>query len=526
MGDIPFPIAATASSSSSLALASGSSILLYRTSSGSASTSSSSKPSDPKNHPSSFIRHIAISPDEKHIAALTEAKQLLVFASESLEVLSRRSISKRGAHLSFGPKGDIILTDKVGDVYRYPLVPRVIHEDERPGNGLLTSDPSRNVDADLLLGHVSLISMHLLSEDGKHIITADRDEHIRVSRFPQSFVIERYLFGSEKFVSALCIPSSQPSWLISGGGESVLRTWDWTNGNQLGTVDLEDVLPYRTVRSTLRKDKKQGKRKHDADNDDEFERAPEGWTLPSGRGICIKKITSMRIGEKSVIIFFSSGCRAIHSFELPSDCSENPRLNTLETPYPVLDFAVHPRDRSKFVISMDTTWGTIKTNAMPDNMRGIIKDATPSEEDLQAMRKSIMIAEVSDSGTLSNVSSTHSSLLDPLLAMINNASLSASSSAIASLDLYDELSLYPRWPGFEEDDDLAGPADDKTVTIGDASGNASEKTYSRAELEKMNPKQLGRLKAKGVDIGDLMPRKKKKQKLDRDESVGADTVQG
>ena len=34
----------------------------------------------------------------------------------------------------------------------------------------------------------------------------------------------------------------------------------------------------------------------------------------------------------------------------------------------------------------------------------------------------------------------------------------------ATLALYPDLSLFPRWPGFEEDDDLAGPAVDPTST--------------------------------------------------------------
>lgn len=102
---------------------------------------------------------------------------------------------KRVADLSFDHDGAILVTDKVGDVFRYPVEPRDVTT--RPQGFSLTSDPSLNPDADYLLGHVSVVSQHALTPDGKHLITADRDEHIRVSRYPLTYVIDRYLFGSE-----------------------------------------------------------------------------------------------------------------------------------------------------------------------------------------------------------------------------------------------------------------------------------------------------------------------------------------
>ena len=304
MASTPYPAACLATSSSLMAIASGSSIHLRRLS----SAPSSSKPTpDPKIHSTSLIRHVAISPDEQYLAALTDSKHLLVYSTSSLDQLSSRQLSKRGARLSFSPAGDVIVTDKVGDVYLYPLEPRSISEAHRPSTGILTADPSRNIDADLLLGHVSLISTHLLTPEGKWIITADRDEHIRISRFPQSYIIERYLFGSENFVSALQIPSTKPEWLISGGGETSLRVWDWQKGKQLGTVDIADVLKYRRVRSTLRKIKRQAGKRTKVESSDPFYDVEEGWMLPSGRGLYIKKIDSVRIGECEVVLFYSQG---------------------------------------------------------------------------------------------------------------------------------------------------------------------------------------------------------------------------
>ena len=211
--------------------------------------------------------------------------------------------------MSFTPSGEIVVTDKVGDVYLYPFEPRKAPEEDRPNATTLASDPSKTVEADLLLGHVSLITTHLLIPDGRHIITADRDEHIRISRFPQSYVIERFLFGSEAFVSALHIPPSRPDLLICGGGEGVLRIWDWQKGEQVGVVDIrEAILPHRRVRSSFRKVKHPRKRARIATEiEDPFYTAPEGFLLPEGEGICIKKIISVRVGGVDVVVFFSEG---------------------------------------------------------------------------------------------------------------------------------------------------------------------------------------------------------------------------
>jgi tRNA (guanine-N(7)-)-methyltransferase subunit TRM82 len=107
---------------------------------------------------------------------------------------------------------------------------------------------------ELLLGHVSMLTCVLTTRDSEnrpYIITADRDEHIRVSRgMPQTHVIEAFCLGHGSFVNALCNPRSRPEVLVSGGGDNELFVWDWLAGKLLGTVDLLDhvrgVVPDAT----------------------------------------------------------------------------------------------------------------------------------------------------------------------------------------------------------------------------------------------------------------------------------------
>ncbi|KAI4661583.1 uncharacterized protein J4E78_004372 [Alternaria triticimaculans] len=83
---------------------------------------------------------------------------------------------------------------------------------------------------ELLLGHVSMLTdvVYAQAHSRGYIMTADRDEHIRISRGPpQAHIIEGFCFGHEAFVSRLCL--TQSGLLVSGGGDDHLFVWDWQN---------------------------------------------------------------------------------------------------------------------------------------------------------------------------------------------------------------------------------------------------------------------------------------------------------
>lgn len=175
--------------------------------------------------------------------------------------------------------------DKFGDVYSLPLIPALtkkqpedLSKDEipvetslkeviprEPAANHLTVHSKRNLKAlenqkklgrkvvekteplfehNLLLGHVSMLTdLCLLTIEGrKYIITADRDEHIRISRgIPQSHIIEGYCFGHTEFVSRICAPatSNTASLLISGGGGDELFAWDLPSGTMIQKTNLK-----------------------------------------------------------------------------------------------------------------------------------------------------------------------------------------------------------------------------------------------------------------------------------------------
>lgn len=203
---------------------------------------------------------------------------------------------KRPSAVTISADSQIISADKFGDIYALPLIP-VPPSPSSAAPRLSTPNPvakpaalaantlvvhsKRNLEAlrhqkkqlelqgpkvadagkegpgfelTLLLGHVSMLTSLALgeSEGRRYIISSDRDEHIRVSRYiPQAHVIEAFCLGHREFVSELVIPPSRGDILISGGGDEELFVWDWTAGKLLSktsVVSLAQTIAPETTK--------------------------------------------------------------------------------------------------------------------------------------------------------------------------------------------------------------------------------------------------------------------------------------
>jgi tRNA (guanine-N(7)-)-methyltransferase subunit TRM82 len=236
----------------------------------------------------STIPILAVSSDGNFVVAVTgEDKCLRVFEIEesgSLKQLSERHMPKRPSAIALVDDDKTILCgDKFGDVYSLPLIdtgkssiaPK-IHgklKPNQPAATTLTVHSKRNLasleqqlrhygqkektadekptsafELHLILGHVSMltdlvyVSIPVDATSGRkrpYIFTADRDEHIRVSRGPpQAHIIENYCLGHTSFVSSLCVPQWAPEYLVSGGGDDYLIVWRWNEGRLVQKVPL------------------------------------------------------------------------------------------------------------------------------------------------------------------------------------------------------------------------------------------------------------------------------------------------
>lgn len=175
----------------------------------------------------------------------------------------------------------IISADKFGDVYSLPLIPaeaslpftvkeptpestaetpfkpsatdKTVHskrnlralENQKRQTNKKSEKEVPTFEHKLLLGHVSMLTDVITAklEGKKYVITADRDEHIRVSRsIPQTHVIESYCLGHSEFVTRLCVPRGRPEVLISGGGDDELYVWEWLSGTLLSKIAVRSLV--------------------------------------------------------------------------------------------------------------------------------------------------------------------------------------------------------------------------------------------------------------------------------------------
>jgi tRNA (guanine-N(7)-)-methyltransferase subunit TRM82 len=259
------------------------------------------------------------------VAVTAEDKCIRVFGISPdgrLDQLSARSMPKRPSAIAFTPDGaDILSADKFGDVYSLPLlldpereaafveaekaaaeaktyVPAAteltVHskanrkalesqiQQAKEKLATKTKEPlSLSFSHKLVLGHVSMLTDMLvttarISEEVEkprtYILTADRDEHIRISRGPpQAYVIEGYCLGHHEFVNKLCL--AEPGLLVSGGGDHELLVWDWLEQKVVNRINIMDAvkrarLHIQKAPETTERQTKETSNEEDEDEDE------------------------------------------------------------------------------------------------------------------------------------------------------------------------------------------------------------------------------------------------------------------
>ncbi|KAL3699281.1 hypothetical protein R1sor_017303 [Riccia sorocarpa] len=185
------------------------------------------------------IRAIAFNDKGNFFSSAGDDKLVKLWNSESWSCIKTVRIPKKVTSVTFSKDSKwVLFADKFGAVY---TIPTVVKEEK--------DEPIQ------LLGHCcSIITDLEVSSQGKYIVTSDRDFKIRVSVFPADPLkgapeIWSYCLGHTSFVTCTAFvgprnPGGQ-QLLVSGGGDSTVRLWDYVKGKMLHVFDTAQLEALR-----------------------------------------------------------------------------------------------------------------------------------------------------------------------------------------------------------------------------------------------------------------------------------------
>ncbi|KAJ6519092.1 WD40 repeat-like protein [Mycena sanguinolenta] len=464
------------------------------------------------------IRLAAVDKDGKHLVTSGDDKLLKLWQIDGLKLLNERELPKKPTALAFTRDGQTILSaDKFGDIFSYGLHPAPQSVEQIKASLASHENPSGGK---LILGHTSFLTAFLLSPDEKFIVTADRDEHIRVSWYPQGYTIEMYCLGHERFVSAIHIPAFSPTELVSGGGDPMLKIWDWMTGKvKRETPILHVVEPFIKVKPARRT----ARRYEDGDemNEDEApkkgrkakararQKAKQDSAEPSttpdlpaepsdtvdcvaGSGsddivFALRRIESLDVEGSRHLVFSAVGATALFSCAYSENAA--PEVHAFDFDKPVIDFTV--ASDGLIWVCLDGQWSETGVDSTPTMVRVVRLTADK-------------LVEVSADSL-------------PLLSSLNSKCLlPATPTELKTLELYLPLSALPKNNEAEHD-----PMD-------------RELFENPGDGKEVSKKELGRLKSKKAVAkvqsthpaaeGELEERSTKRAKSEHDDEVSGDVA--
>jgi tRNA (guanine-N(7)-)-methyltransferase subunit TRM82 len=172
----------------------------------------------------------SLSPDEDVCCVADSHKRLLMYETSSWSLIRQVSTERKVSLITFDSSGRrVLVADRTGDVYLIDC-----------------SDENAEPRVSLLMGHLSIILSLVITYDDRFIVTADRDEKIRVSRFPNSYNIQSYCLGHREFVSTVVIMKNDT--LISGSGDGTIRMWKLSTGQ---LISFHDCGPDHNVKQIV-----------------------------------------------------------------------------------------------------------------------------------------------------------------------------------------------------------------------------------------------------------------------------------
>lgn len=163
--------------------------------------------------------------DGKFMVTGGQDKKMVVWDLTSMKVSSQTTTDKKIVGAVIDHSGtDVVFAEKAGEVFSKPI-------------------GDADAKSKHLLGHISSLTDMALSPSGKRLLTADRDEKIRISYYPHAFEIDAYCLGHTELVTCMCVLRGEEKGeelVLSAGADGTLRLWNISDGALLSTYEISD----------------------------------------------------------------------------------------------------------------------------------------------------------------------------------------------------------------------------------------------------------------------------------------------
>ncbi|KAK6036849.1 WD domain, G-beta repeat protein, partial [Cooperia oncophora] len=173
------------------------------------------------------------------LSVATSAKTVLILDLPTLAFRRGFRIPKAPTSMTFDKDtSHVVVGDRAGHVCRYTVAPP-----SKCGYTDINGETSP-YEGEPLTGAISMVLDVAISNDGRRLLVADRDEKIRVSRYPEAYIIESFCLGHSAYVGSIAPHGNR---LFSSGGDGIVHEWDVESGSSLAESKKIDEEPIRRI---------------------------------------------------------------------------------------------------------------------------------------------------------------------------------------------------------------------------------------------------------------------------------------